>query len=167
MTPEIYRTIRENCNYWRNFDDIMDSWTSVLSIIDFYGTYGKIFKRYHGPGGWFDADMLIIGNNGLSYEKSKTQMAFWSLWSVPLLMSNDLRNIPKDMKDILMNKALIRINQDSRGEMGLKIDALSNKRTEVWIKSIVHPHGEDFSAFAVIYFNRAVIGVPKIVSYPL
>ena len=73
ITPAEYELIRDNCNYWRNFDDIMDSWQSVLSIIDFYGKYGKIFKPYHGPGGWFDADMLIIGNNGLSYEQSKNE----------------------------------------------------------------------------------------------
>ena len=31
-----YTAIAEHCNLWRNFDDIADSWDSVLSIIDFY-----------------------------------------------------------------------------------------------------------------------------------
>lgn len=46
---------------WRNFDDIQDSWESVLSIIDFYAKNQDIFSKYHGPGSWFDPDMLIIG----------------------------------------------------------------------------------------------------------
>ena len=32
-----YTAISEHCNLWRNFDDIEDSWASLLSIIDFYG----------------------------------------------------------------------------------------------------------------------------------
>ena len=31
------RGIKEHCNLWRNYDDIDDSWSSVLKIIDFYG----------------------------------------------------------------------------------------------------------------------------------
>jgi len=32
-----YSYIAENCNLWRLFDDIDDSWSSVLSIIDYWG----------------------------------------------------------------------------------------------------------------------------------
>lgn len=56
-----YASIAQHCNMWRNFDDIEDSWQSVLKIIDFYATNQEIFAKYHGPGSWFDPDMLIIG----------------------------------------------------------------------------------------------------------
>ena len=85
------------------------------------GMHNERFIRYHGPGGWFDPDMLIIGNNGLSYEQSKTQMAFWCMWSAPLFMSNDLRSIRPEMKEILLNKELIAIDQDPLGIMARKI----------------------------------------------
>ena len=117
LSDRDYQEIREYCNYWRNYDDIMDSWQSVSSIIDFYRTNVDTFAKYHGPGGWFDADMLLIGNDGLSYEQSKTQMAFWSMWSVPLLMSNDLRTISPEMKRILQNRHVIAIDQDPLGIM--------------------------------------------------
>ena len=32
-----YKSIAEHCNLWRNYDDIYDSWDSVLGIINFYG----------------------------------------------------------------------------------------------------------------------------------
>ena len=31
-----YHHIAEYCNTWRNYDYIQDSWSSVLSIINFY-----------------------------------------------------------------------------------------------------------------------------------
>ena len=38
--PPNYKMIAEHCNLWRNFDDIDDSWESVVSIMDYYG--GKL-----------------------------------------------------------------------------------------------------------------------------
>jgi alpha-N-acetylgalactosaminidase len=74
----------------------------------------------HGPGSWNDPDMLIIGNYGLSYEQSKTQMALWAMMSAPLIMSVDLREIKPYFKDILQNKNLIGINQDALGNIIFK-----------------------------------------------
>ncbi|KPM10262.1 alpha-galactosidase/alpha-n-acetylgalactosaminidase-like protein [Sarcoptes scabiei] len=104
VPDDVYEVIKENCNYWRNYDDIVDSWESVKKIILFYGSKNKQFKKFHG-------------NNGLSLEQSKTQMNFWSIWSAPLMMSADLRRITPEFKKILQNKELISINQDRDGRM--------------------------------------------------
>ena len=40
--PPNYKMIAEHCNLWRNFDDIDDSWESVVSIMDYYG--GKLYS---------------------------------------------------------------------------------------------------------------------------
>lgn len=84
-------------NIFKNIsqDDIQDSWASLESIIDYYGNnqdysmksaiYESLqdFIQFYfeftvipnaGAGHWNDPDMLIIGNFGLSYEQSKTQM---------------------------------------------------------------------------------------------
>ena len=80
-----YKSIAEHCNLWRNYDDIYDSWDSVLGIINFYGD-DKVgerqdkkintilllqdgFGKFAGPGHWNDPDMLIIGNYGLSLDQ--------------------------------------------------------------------------------------------------
>ncbi|XP_017484205.1 PREDICTED: alpha-N-acetylgalactosaminidase-like [Rhagoletis zephyria] len=109
---EMYKILHEHCHLWRNYNDIEDSWRSVKGIIEFYRMNVHHFLKWHGPGSFFDPDMLIIGNDGLSYEQSKSQMAFWCLWSAPLLMSNDLRDIKPEFKAILQNKHLIAVNQD-------------------------------------------------------
>lgn len=31
-----YKSIAEHCNLWRNFDDIDDSWDSVMTITEWY-----------------------------------------------------------------------------------------------------------------------------------
>lgn len=60
--------------------------------------------------------MLIIGNFGLSYEQSKTQMAIWAILAAPLLMSVDLRTIRPEYKAILQNRKIIAVDQDPLGK---------------------------------------------------
>ena len=64
---------------------------------------------------------LIIGNFGLSYEQSKSQMAIWAIFAAPLLMSNDLRSISAEHKAILLNREVIAVNQDPLGIQGRRI----------------------------------------------
>lgn len=47
-----------------------------------------------------------------------TVMSLWSMWSAPLLMSNDIANVPPSSKALLQNKELLAINQDPLGRMG-------------------------------------------------
>lgn len=56
-----YPAISKWCNVYRNYNDVADSWASVLSIIDFYAKNNEKFAMYHGPGHWNDPDMLTIG----------------------------------------------------------------------------------------------------------
>ena len=69
----------------------------------------------------FDSVQLIIGNFGLSYEQSKTQMAMWAIFAAPLLMSVDLRTIRPEYKAILQNRKIITVNQDRLGIQGRRI----------------------------------------------
>lgn len=46
------------CNLWRNYHDVMTSWTSIINVIDFYETNYKQLSPYHGPGHWNDPDMV-------------------------------------------------------------------------------------------------------------
>lgn len=76
-----YKSIAEHCNLWRNFDDIYDSWDSVLGIINYYGEDKDGFGQFAGPGHWNDPDMLIIGNYGLSLDQAWAQMAMWAMFA--------------------------------------------------------------------------------------
>ena len=159
-----YHLIAENCNLWRNFDDIDDSFESVLSIIDFYGneTTSSQFAPFGGPGHWNDPDMLIIGNYGLSLDQARVQMAIWSILAAPLIMSNDLRDIRPEFLDILSNPMAIRINQDPLGIQGRRIydkDLVSIFRKPVLPGS----NGALSEAVAIMY--RGTYGTPVRVTF--
>lgn len=64
---------------------------------------------------------LVIGNFGLSWDQSVTQMAMWAIMAAPLFMSNDLRHISPEAKCLLQNKEVIAINQDPLGKQGYQL----------------------------------------------
>ena len=61
---------------------------------------------------------IIVGNNEITPDQSRAQMSIWSIWSAPLLMSNDLRLVAPVYKEILQNTKVIAIDQDPMGVMG-------------------------------------------------
>ncbi|KAI3422635.1 hypothetical protein GPALN_013133 [Globodera pallida] len=113
-----YTAIGYWCNLWRNFDDVERSWGSVLSIINFYTKHQDLFRKAQAPGRWNDPDMLIVGNTELTVDQAKIQMSIWAIWSAPLIMSNDLRTILPEYREILLNKRVIAVDQDPLGIMG-------------------------------------------------
>jgi Alpha galactosidase A len=75
---------------------------------------------------------LIIGNFGLSYEQSKTQMAIWAILAAPLLMSVDLRTMRPEYKAILQNRGVIAVDQDPLGIQGRRIYKVQNSNTKIY-----------------------------------
>ena len=65
--------------------------------------------------GWciamLDHSELMIGNNGLSTAEAKIQFGMWSMWSAPLLMSNNLKTLTPELKDILLNEEVIAVDR--------------------------------------------------------
>jgi len=163
MTPN-YTSIINTCNLWRNFDDIQDSWASIERTIDYYGDNQDTIIANAGPGHWNDPDMLIVGDFGLSYEQSKTQMAMWAIFAAPLLMSVDLRTIKKDYKDILKNRAIIAVNQDPLGIQGRRI--YKQKGIEIWARPIMPVYRAKYS-YSIVFLNRRTDGTPSEVSVTL
>ncbi|KAI7792023.1 alpha-N-acetylgalactosaminidase [Triplophysa rosa] len=122
LPPKVnYTMLGEICNLWRNYDDIQDSWDSVLSIVDWFFNNQDELQPAAGPGQWNDPDMLIIGDFGLSMDQSRAQMALWGILAAPLFMSNDLRTISSGARAILQNKVAIAINQDPLGIQGKRL----------------------------------------------
>ncbi|KAG8201188.1 hypothetical protein JTE90_028843 [Oedothorax gibbosus] len=157
MDPN-YAEIAKHCNLWRNFDDIEDSWSSVLSIIDFYAAHQEELVSAAGPGHWNDPDMILAGNFGLSYEEAKAQFALWAIMASPLLLSNDLRSLDEKYKELLTNKEIIAVNQDSLGIMGKRIYNKSN--VEIWKRPISPVNTAEEYSQALVFFNRRTLGGP-------
>lgn len=152
-TSPNYKAIAKACNLWRNYDDIAISWDSIESIIKWYEDHQDEMIPVHGPGQWNDPDMIIVGNPELSIDQSRAQMAVWSIWSAPLLMSNDLRFVSPAHKEILLNKKVIAVDQDPLGIMGRVIVRLP--LISIYVKPMM-PYNETTNSYsyAVVFLNK-------------
>ena len=101
---------------WRSTGDIFDGWQSVKSI----GLSQIPLQDYNGQGCFNDMDMLVVGMHGkgnvgltgCSFEEYKTHFSLWALLGSPLMIGCDIRDMDDETKTILMNKEIIKINQD-------------------------------------------------------
>ena len=153
--------IEAGCNLWRNWRDIQCNWASLSSIIDHWGVYGEALQPWAGPGHWHDMDMLLIGNDCVTLDEQRTQMAIWSVSASPLIMGNDLRTVPAASKAILLNKDAIAVNQDSLGKMGIRHPAYtSDSATQVWYRELAN------GDVAVALYNKAGQNHPAIPGPP-
>lgn len=86
--------------------------------------------------GWNDPDMLMIGMNGLSSAMNKTHFSMWCMMNSPLMLGLDLRRIKKgdEIYNIITNKDLISLNQDSLGIQAKRIwTSLNDKNPSEYI----------------------------------
>ncbi|GLJ35494.1 hypothetical protein SUGI_0713760 [Cryptomeria japonica] len=141
---------------WDNLTDyieagpkIANSWLSAEIGYTYEGLLdvadqNNELSAYAGPDrGWNDADVLQIGRMGpsLTIEEYRSQFSIWALMKAPLIITTDLRNASKETLQILGNKEVIDVNQDSLGVQGKKVSKqgdlevwagpLSNKRVTV------------------------------------
>lgn len=114
---------------WRTTYDVRDMWRDVtgqggMGILDII-YQSDTLSQYAGKGHWNDLDMLVVGlrgkggpssdlgGKGCNDDEYRTQMSMWCMLSSQLAMTNDLRNTDAASAEILLNKELIAINQDS------------------------------------------------------
>ncbi|MDE3167540.1 MAG: glycoside hydrolase family 27 protein, partial [Acidobacteriota bacterium] len=129
-------------NLWRTTGDIRDSWDSMAHI-GFDLQPGR--EKFAGPGHWNDPDMLEIGNGGMTDTEYRTHMSLWSMLAAPLLAGNDIRSMSDSIKEILLNKDVIAVDQDKKGVQGTRVR--KDGDLEVWKKPLE-------KGVAVGLFNR-------------
>ncbi|HWA88262.1 MAG TPA: glycoside hydrolase family 27 protein [Opitutus sp.] len=92
--------------------------------------------KHAGPGHWNDPDMLEVGNEGLSNAEARAHFSLWCMLAAPLMAGNDVRTMTPETHDILTNKDVIAIDQDSLGKEGYRILSEPAKQREIWIKPL-------------------------------
>lgn len=138
---------------WRTTEDIYQvfdslhnegTWNSlgVMTIVD----QNDSLRKYAGPGRWNDPDMLEVGK-GMTYSEDKAHFSIWAMMAAPLMAGNDLRKMTPQTKSILMNKAVIAVDQDPLGIQGFKFSDVDSLQT--WFKPL--QNGE----WAVCFLNRS------------
>ncbi len=113
---------------WRISGDIRPTFSSILNIIDLNAN----LYQYATAGHYNDMDMLQVGR-GMSYEEDKTHFSMWCMLNSPLLAGNDLRHMTKQTIEILTNKEIITLNQNTDLLQAQRI--FSENNVEVWIKT--------------------------------
>jgi hypothetical protein len=114
---------------WRVSGDISEKFSSILHIIDL----NKNLYPYASAGHYNDMDMLQVGR-GMSYDEDKTHFSMWALLNSPLLAGNDLRTMSKATIQILTNKEIIALNQDTAFKQAQ--NTITDGNIEVWQKTL-------------------------------
>ena len=148
---------------WRTTDDITCLWkynkpivkgewhpNGVVDILD----QESGLRAFAGPGHWNDPDMLEVGN-GLPVNEDRAHFSLWTMLAAPLIAGNDLRKMTKETVDILTNRDVIAVDQDSLGIQALRYEVKDS--VETWVKPL---KGVDW---AVCFFNRS--SQPKAFSF--
>lgn len=73
------------------------------------------------PGGWNDLDMLEVGNGGMTDNEYVAHMSLWAMMKSPLIMGNNMDKLSAQSLSILMNPAVIAINQDPAGSSAQRV----------------------------------------------
>jgi len=129
-------------NLWRTTGDINDTWDR-MSVIGFSQNG---LEKFAGPGHWNDPDMLEVGNGGMKPDEYRTHMALWVILAAPLLAGNDVRSMTDETKQMLLNREVIAVDQDSKGVQGHRV--WEEGPLEIWAKPLAD------GSSAVGLFNR-------------
>lgn len=129
------------------FDCVVDhgTWKSwgIMYILDMQDG----LRSYAGPGHWNDPDMMEVGN-GMSLNEDRAHFSMWSMLAAPLIAGNDIRKLSDETKNILTNKEVIAVDQDSLGIQGFKYS--SGDSVEVWFKPLQN------NEWAACFLNRSL-----------
>ena len=125
----------------RTTGDITNTFDTLNTHDGAFTTYGVLqildmqegLRQYAGPDHWNDLDMLEVGN-GMPVNEQRAHFTMWCMLAAPLIAGNDLRNMTSETLNILTNRDLLSIDQDSLGIVGLKYE--SKDSVEKWVKPL-------------------------------
>lgn len=142
---------RVSGDIWPCFDCEQNhgTWSSfgVMKIVDMR----KNIRQYAGPGHWNDPDMMEVGN-GMSVNEDRAHFSLWAMMAAPLIAGNDFRKMNAATLDILTNKEVIAIDQDS---LGIQSFVWSTKDSlETWVKPLANDE------WAFCFLNRSQKPIP-------
>ena len=137
---------------WRTTQDIFSNWDSIKDILK----QNLYMSAYSSKGHYNDMDMLEVGvnkwGNELTAEEAKTHFGMWCIMNSPLLIGCNINSLSTTNLNLLKNKELIALNQDTLYQQAY----LAAKTTDCYImvKDIEKRYGNK-RAFAIYNPNDA------------
>ena len=142
---EVQKWGREaGANCWRSWQDLKDTWPWME--IAFAGYVPNLeFHKYVGPGFWADPDMMIVGLQRsfgsthptfITPNEQYTHVSLWCMIGSPLLIGTDLTKLDDFTKNLLMNREVIAISQDTLGSVARR--AVHDDLHSVWTRPLAN-----------------------------
>ncbi len=136
-------------NSWRTTGDITDKWSGkhgyswgLTNIVDMNAPLWP----HAGPGHWNDPDMLEVGNGAMTDVEYRSHFSLWAIMAAPLIAGNDVANMTPATREILTNREVIAVDQDTLGVQGRRVSKDGDR--EVWAKPLAG------GGRALVLFNR-------------
>ncbi len=146
VTPERRRAAFDWCAQvgvmWRTTGDISPKWSRIMEILDEQEGLASL----SGPNAFNDPDMLEVGNGKLSAAENRAHFSLWCVLNAPLMLGNDLRQIPDEVLEVIRNKEVIALNQDLLCKQAEKV--LDSGDVEIFSKPLAN------GDLGVCVFNR-------------
>ncbi len=133
--------LRQNANLWRISGDTWDDWSYIKKTFD----YCRLWQDYVISNHWPDYDILPLGKlmiNGtdgalakaikkqpeetinefarLTNDEKYTMMTLWSIFRSPLMIGGNLLEMDKLTMELLTNKEVLAVNQNSINNREIK-----------------------------------------------
>ena len=106
---------------WRDSDDII-LWGQSPSMDHVLANFDAAqHPEAQGPGHYNDPDMLMVGLPGFTAAQNRTHLSLWAISGAPLLAGNNIATMSPATRDILANREVAAIDQDSLGRQGVKV----------------------------------------------
>ena len=143
-------------NCWRSWGDLKDSWAWMEQAVD--GHLDAEYWKYNRPGFWADPDMMIVGRqysfgsdhpSYLTPNEQYTHVSLWCMVGSPLLIGCDLTKLDAFTRNLLVNDAVIAVNQDRLGKTARRIRHIDSQ--SLWVRDLAD------GAKAVALVNRSPI----------
>jgi alpha-galactosidase len=128
---------------WRTTGDIEDKFDAMRKNYE----ENVVLDAFASPGHWNDPDLLEVGNGGMTTTEDRTQFSLWAIMASPLIISTDLRKVSSRALEILGNREVIAMDQDTLGKQGKRV------RKQDGLEVIVKPLADGSRAIAIFNTN--------------
>lgn len=137
-------------NSWRTDTDIgfvrNIQFKDVLRNLD----HNAAHPEAAGPGHWNDPDYLGP-ELGMTRNESQAQFSMWAVVAAPLIIGSDVSALSQDAVDMLTNREVLAVSQDTLGVQGVPISTQGNG--QVWVRPLAN--GDR----AVALLNRGTVPI--------
>lgn len=148
----------ELVDLWRTTGDVQANFASILNNLDENDKLASLMR----PGRYNDADLLVLGNQGVLLQEAQVQFSAWAIVASPLLFSFDVTGpVDSGVLALLTNSEVIAVSQDAAQIQGVRVSAAAPAGVECWARPLAPTPGVR-AAVAALIINRAPLGSPSV-----